>query len=252
MLIQAEAGVVSLTGTPEAAAKVGISIADIAAGLYGYASILTALLHREKTGRGEQIDISMFECLTEWMMPPINVFMGTGKAPLRAGLRHNMIVPYGAYRCADGEVIFSIQNEREWKQFCELVLEQPNLTDDLRFKTNDLRLENRTEIEAILEAKFSQFSTSQTIERLERAGVANASINEVPDVIGHPQLAARERWTQVASPFGPIQALVPPYNLASVSPRMGRIPGLGEHTQEVLTELGMADRRKGSNTGEDA
>jgi len=240
MLIQAEAGVVSLTGTPEAAVKVGISIADIAAGLYGYASILTALLNREKTGHGERIDISMLECLTEWMMPPINVFVGTGKVPLRAGLRHNMIVPYGAYRCADGEVIFSIQNEREWKQFCETVLGQPHLTDDPRFKTNDLRLENRREIEKIIEAKFDQFSTSETIERLERAGIANASVNNVPDVIKHPQLAARERWAEVASPSGPIPALVPPYNLASVSPQMGKIPALGEHTDEVLAELGMA------------
>ncbi len=145
MLIQAESGVVSLTGTPGEAAKVGVSMADISAGLYGYSSILAALLNREKTGRGERIDISMFECLTEWMMPPLYVFLGAGQVPVRAGLRHNMIVPYGAYRCADGEVLFAVQNEREWRQFCDAVLEQPALADDARFATNDRRLQHRAE-----------------------------------------------------------------------------------------------------------
>jgi crotonobetainyl-CoA:carnitine CoA-transferase CaiB-like acyl-CoA transferase len=242
MLIQAEAGVVSLTGTPETAAKVGISIADISAGLYGYASILTALLNREKTGRGERIDISMFECLTEWLMPPLNVFMGTGKAPVRAGLRHNMIIPYGAYPCLDGEVVFSIQNEREWKQFCEGVLEQPALADDPRFITNDLRLEHRTAIETIIEEKFSTQTASAIIERLEQANIAYAAVNDVASVAEHPQLAARGRWANVASQFGTIQALIPPHNLASISPQMGKIPSLGEHTVEVLAELGFADR----------
>ena len=243
MLIQAEAGVVGLTGTPESAAKVGISIADIAAGLYGYASILTALLNRERTGGGERIDISMFECLTEWMMPPINVYMGTGKAPLRTGLRHNMIVPYGAYRCSDGGVMFSIQNKREWKQFCELVLQQPRLANDPRFKTNALRLENRIELEKIIEGKLGQFSTSVIIEQLEKAGIANATVNEVPGVIEHPQLSARGRWTEVESPVGPVRTLIPPHNLAGISPQMNKIPALGEHTKEVLEEMGEAESR---------
>ena len=239
MLIQAEAGVVSQTGTPASAAKVGMSIADIAAGMYGYSSILTALLNREKTGRGQRIDISMFECLTEWMMPSLNVFMGTGKTPLRAGQRHNMIVPYGAYPCMDGDVMIAIQNEREWKQFCEIVLEQPELTHAENYKTNHLRLKNRVEIEEIIERKFRSFSTSAIIERLEQASIANASVNDLPGVLKHPQLAARERWTEVAGPFGSIQALVPPHNLAGISPQMGKIPALGEHTQELLTELGL-------------
>lgn len=238
MLIQAEAGVVSLTGTPEEAAKVGVSIADIAAGLYGYSSILAALLNREKTGRGERIDISMFECLAEWAMPPINVYLGSGVIPARAGLHHNMIQPYGSYKCADGSVLFSIQNEREWKRFCDIVLEMPALADDPRFVSNDRRLENRDALTSQIEVRFSLSSVDTIIERLERANIANAAVNDVKAVVEHPQLAARGRWASVDSYLGPIQTLLPPHNLASVSPRMERIPALGEHTDEILAELG--------------
>lgn len=238
MLIQAESGVINMTGTPEAPAKVGISIADIASGLYSYSSILAALLNREKTGRGERIDISMFECLTEWMMPPINAFMGTGQAPARAGLRHNMIVPYGAYQCADGAVIFSIQNEREWKRFCELVLGQPALARDDRFITNDQRLRNRVALEQQIEARLNKHSVCEIIERLEQADIANAAINDVKAVVEHPQLGARKRWANVQSFTGPFRALIPPHNLASVAPCMGRVPAIGENTEEILAELG--------------
>ncbi len=241
MLIQAESGVVSLTGTPGEAAKAGVSMADIAAGLYGYSSILAALLNREKTGRGERIDISMFECLTEWMMPPLYVFLGAGQVPVRAGLRHNMIVPYGAYRCADGEVLFAVQNEREWRQFCDVVLEQPALADNARFATNDGRLRYRTELEPHIETWLGDHTVAATLERLERAGIANAAVNDVAAVARHPQLAARGRWVDVASFAGPIPALIPPHNLAGLSPRMGRVPALGEHTREVLAELGLDD-----------
>lgn len=238
MLIQAESGVVSLTGTPEEPAKVGISIADIASGLYGYSSILAALLNREKTGRGERIDISMFECLAEWVMPPINVYLGSGKIPARAGLHHNMILPYGAYKCADGSVLFSIQNDREWKKFCEVVLEMPQVADDPRFVTNAQRLENKDALESQIETCFNPYSVATIIERLERANIANAAVNDVKAVVEHPQLAARNRWANVDSFCGPIQALLPPHNLASVSPCMDRIPALGEHTDEILAELG--------------
>lgn len=237
MLIQAESGVVSMTGTPDAPAKVGISIADISSGLYAYSSILAALFNREKTGAGERIDISMLECLTEWMMPPINVFLGTGEAPLRAGLRHNMIAPYGAYQCADGSVLFSIQNEREWKSFCKLVLELPALAEDLRFVTNEQRLANRASLEEQIEGRFRRHSVSTILGRLEQANIANATINDVEAVVNHPQLSARRRWDSVQSFIGPIQALIPPHNLASVSPCMNRIPSLGEHTAEILAEL---------------
>ena len=239
MLIQAESGVVSLTGTPGEAAKVGVSMADISAGLYGYSSILAALLNREKTGRGERIDISMFECLTEWMMPPLYVFLGAGHVPARAGLRHNMIVPYGAYRCADGEVLFAVQNEREWRQFCDVALEQPALADDARFATNAGRLQHRAELESHIETRLGNYTVAAALERLERAGIANAAVNDVAAVARHPQLTARGRWAEVASFAGPIPALIPPHNLASLSPRMGRVPALGEHTREVLAELGL-------------
>jgi len=237
MLIQAESGVISLTGTPEEPAKVGISIADIASGLYGYSSILAALLNREKTGRGERIDISMFECLTEWAMPPINVYFGSGKIPARAGLRHNMILPYGAYKCADGSVLFSIQNEREWKRLCEVVLEMPQMADDPRFVTNNRRLENRDALTSQIETCFNPYTVATIIEKLEKANIANAAVNDVKAVVEHPQLAARNRWANVDTFAGPIQALLPPHNLASVPPRMEYIPALGEHTEEILAEL---------------
>lgn len=237
LLIQAEAGVISLTGTPEVGAKVGISIADIASGLYAYSSILAALIHRGRTGRGERIDISMLESLTEWVTPAVYVWQGTGHAPGRAGMRHNMIVPYGVYSCADGAVNFAIQNNREWRRFCSEVLGVPAIADDQRFVTNPDRLRNRQELESLVEAQFRRFSKVELLARLDRADIANGAVNEVPDVAGHTQLAARNRWTKVASPVGMIPALIPPHNLAQAPSRMGPVPRLGEHTQEILAEL---------------
>jgi itaconate CoA-transferase len=235
LLVQAESGVVSLTGTPESPAKVGISIADISSGMYAYSSILAALYARERTGRGQRIDISMLECLAEWMMPPMYVWMGTGEMPPRAGLRHNMIVPYGAYQCADGAVLFGIQNEREWVRFCCDVLNSPMAAD--RFPGNAIRLENRLELDAIIEAEFARLTRAEVIERLDRAGIANAAMNNTAEAAQHPQLAARYRWAEAESPVGPIRALIPPHNLCDAPPVMGRVPALGEHTREVLEEL---------------
>jgi itaconate CoA-transferase len=237
LLVQAEAGVVGLTGSADAPAKVGISMADIAAGLYGYSSILAAMLNRERTGHGERIDISMLECLTEWVMPPIYVWQGTGRIPARMGVRHNMIVPYGAYPCADGSVNFAVQNEREWARFCRNVLQLPQLVNDERFLTNAHRLSNRIELETLIEQQFASLPLKEIIARLEAAGIANGAVNDVPAVANHAQLTARRRWTEVASPAGMIAALLPPHNLSSVSPRMGDVPALGEHTQQVLAEL---------------
>jgi crotonobetainyl-CoA:carnitine CoA-transferase CaiB-like acyl-CoA transferase len=241
LLVQAESGVVSLTGTPEKPVKVGISIADISSGLYAYSSILAALLARSRTGRGERIDISMLECLTEWMMPPIYTWQGSGKIPPRMGLRHNMIAPYGAYDCADGAVNFGIQNEREWQRFCEHVLASAALADDPRFASNANRLANRAELEALIGAKFATMSRAEALSRMDRAGIANASVNDVAAVARHPQLAARKRWVYAESPVGEIAALLPPHNLQHAPPAMGRVPALGEHTREILTELGMGD-----------
>jgi crotonobetainyl-CoA:carnitine CoA-transferase CaiB-like acyl-CoA transferase len=237
LLIQAESGVVSVTGTPDTPAKVGVSIADIAAGLYSYSSILTALWNREHTGCGERIDISMFECLTEWMMPPIYVWLGTGEIPARVGVRHNMIVPYGAYRCADGSVNFAIQNEREWSRFCTDVLHLPALVHNERFATNVQRLKNRAELEALIEQQLARLSVSEVIARLDHAEIANGAVNDVRAVASHSQLAERGRWVKVPSPNGMIPALLPPHNLMGAPPHMGAVPALGEHTQQVLAEL---------------
>ena len=240
MLIQAEAGVVSLTGTPDAPAKVGISVADISAGLYAHASVLAALRTRDRTGRGDRIDISMFECLVEWVMPQLYVQLGTGEAPPRAGLRHNMIVPYGAYRCLDGEVMFSIQNDREWRRFCGIVLRRAELADDATFVGNAERVTNRRELERLIEMTFERLPVREVIERLEEGDIANAAVNSLGVVAVHPQLAARGRWTTVETPTGPIPALWPPHNLANVVPRMLAVPALGEHTAAVLAELASA------------
>lgn len=241
MLVQAESGVVALTGSPNAPAKVGISIADISAGLYAYSSILAALLQRNQTGRGERVDISMLECLTEWVSPPLYVWQGTATAPARAGVRHNMIVPYGAYGCADGQVMFAIQNAAEWRRFCEVVMQQPALADDERFNSNSKRLTNRMALETMIENRFQQCSRAQVLGWLESANIATATVNDVPAVANHAQLRARGRWTVVGTPGGDIPALLPPHNLRSVTPCMGAVPALGEHTNAVLAELGIPE-----------
>lgn len=237
LLVQAEAGVVELTGSPDEPAKVGVSMADITAGLYAYSSILAALLNRQRTGQGERIDISMLECLTEWVMPPLYIWYGTGQSPQRAGMRHNMILPYGVFDCADGRVNLAVQNDREWTRFCEQVLHQSALASDPRFATNEARVANRHELEALLEAQFSTMTVDETVDILDAAGIANGKVSDLAAVYNHAQLAARGRWQDVETPSGTIPALVPPHNLASIQPQMGPVPSLGQHNQEVLNEL---------------
>lgn len=238
MLVQAESGVISVTGAPDAPAKVGISIADISAGLYAYSSILTALIQRGVTGKGERIDISMLECLTEWMSPPLYVWKGADKVLARAGVKHNMIAPYGAYACSDGQVMFAVQNVAEWRRFCAGVMERPELADDARFVTNTLRLENREALDVLIDERFRRRSRAEVLAWLSDAEIATGTVNDVPAVADHLQLSARHRWTTVASPGGDIPALLPPHNLSTVNPYMGAVPALGEHTAEVLAELG--------------
>lgn len=238
MLVQAESGVVSVTGNADAPAKVGVSIADISSGMYAFSSILTALYARERTGAGERIDISMLECLTEWMSPALAVWQGTGRVVARAGVRHNMIVPYGAYACADGDVMFAVQTDREWRRLCAEVLHEPGLADDARFSTNAVRVTNRVALETLIEARFKEHSRADLIARLAAADLPMGSVNDVPAVVAHAQLAARQRWTKVDSPSGDIPALIPPHNLQHAPPRMGSVPALGQHTEDVLTELG--------------
>ena len=237
MLVQGEAGIMGITGTPDAQAKAGVSMADLAAGLYAYSSILAALLQRERSGQGQRIDISMLECLTEWMMPPLYTWLGAGRVPARAGARHNMIVPYGVYRCADGAVNFSIQNEREWVRFCELVMGDAALATDARFHTIPARFVNRGLLEPLIEARFGELSEARLLQLLDAAGIASGAVNDVPAVANHPQLAARGRWVTAETPAGPVPALLAPHNLANAPCEMGRVPALGEHTAEILAEL---------------
>ncbi|VVD75681.1 CoA-transferase [Pandoraea iniqua] len=240
LLIQSESGFLSVTGSPEASAKAGCSIADIAAGMYAYTNILSALLQRQKTGRGCRIDVSMLECMVEWMGFPLYYAIDDQNPPPRAGAAHATIFPYGPFAAGDGKtVMLGLQNEREWKVFCEKVLEKPELTDDDRFRSNPLRLENREVLRAIINEVFMQLSAAQLVARLDAVGIANANLNSMHDVWNHPQLAARGRWTQVQTPNGPVTAPLPPGVPASFAPRMDPIPALGQHTDAILAELGL-------------
>jgi itaconate CoA-transferase len=242
LLVQCEAGLVSITGTPDTPSKVGVSIADIACGMYAYSGILAALLHRERTGEGAAIEVSLFEALAEWMGFPAYFTMYGGKEPPRTGASHAAIAPYGPFECGDGEVIFlGIQNEREWERFCEAVLEQPALADDARFASNSERVENRDDLHQEIEAILEELSSKEAIERLDDAKIANARMRTVRDFLDHPQLEARGRWREVGSPVGPLRALLPPATMDGTEPVMAPIPGVGEHTDKILAELGYRD-----------
>jgi itaconate CoA-transferase len=239
LLVQCETGLVSITGTPETPSKVGIAVADIAAGMYAYSAILAALLRRERTGEGAALEVSLFEALGEWMGFPVYYAMYGGDEPPRSGARHASIAPYGPFECGDGErIFFGVQNEREWERFCEAVLGRPEMSSDELFDTNSRRVENREALEEEISAVLGELSSQETIERLERAGIANARMRTVSEFIEHPQLAARDRWREIHSPPGPLQALLPPAAMANTDPVMAPIPGVGEHTDEILEELG--------------
>ncbi|HEU4687932.1 MAG TPA: CaiB/BaiF CoA-transferase family protein [Vicinamibacterales bacterium] len=239
LLVQSEAGLVSITGTAETPSKVGISIADIAAGMYAFSSILAALVRRATTGGGALLDISMFDALAEWMGYPA-YYTGYGGAPLpRTGARHAAIAPYGPYVAGDGHVVYlGLQNEREWSRFCGDVLERPALASDPRFGSNALRVKNHDELAPIIVQAFAGKTAEQVVEKLDAAQIANARMNTVDEFLQHPQLVERGKWQDVASPAGPLRALVPPFGFDDMEPRMGPIPGLGEHTDAILGELG--------------
>ena len=229
----------SITGTPEVPSKVGVSIADIAAGMYAFSGILAALLRRQRTGTGAVLDISMFDALAEWMGYPA-YYTGYGGAPLpRSGAAHAAIAPYGPYRAGDGKVVYlGLQNEREWARFCADVLGDPALAADPRFSANADRVAHRSELDALINSAFATHSAEAVLARLDDAQIANARMNTIEEFLDHPQLAARHRWREVDSPSGPIRALVPPFGIDDVEPRMGRIPDVGEHTDAILGELG--------------
>jgi crotonobetainyl-CoA:carnitine CoA-transferase CaiB-like acyl-CoA transferase len=242
LLVQCETGVVSITGTPETPSKVGISIADIAAGMYAYSGILAALLRRERAGEGATLEISMLEALGEWMGFPAYFSGYGGEEPRRSGSSHAAIAPYGPFECGDGEVIFlGIQNEREWENFCDAVLGQPALAGDDRFASNSERVANRDALHREIEVILEGITSEEAIERLEAAKIANARMRTVGDFIDHPQLEARERWRRFESPVGPLRALLPPATMEGTEPIMAPIPDLGEHTDGILAELGYDD-----------
>ena len=239
LLVQCEAGLLSVTGTPEAPAKSGIPAADIAAGMYAFSSILAALLRRERSGEGATIDVTMLEALGEWMGFPAYFTAYGGTPPPRSGAHHATIVPYGPFRAGDGATVFiSVQNEREYAAFCEGVLRKPALKADARFASSPARFANREAMHREIDAVFSALPAAEIIARLEAADIANARLNDMAEFWRHPQLAARSRWTKVGSPGGEIDALKPPFNLSGFEPRMDPLPAVGEHTQAILGELG--------------
>lgn len=242
LLIQSEAGFLSITGTEADPVKAGSSIADIAAGMYAYTNILTALLLRTRTDRGSHIDVSMLESLSEWMGYPLYYAFDGASPPPRMGASHATIYPYGPFSAGDGRsVMLGIQNEREWHSFCETVLEQTALADDPRFATNQLRNTHRKELQDILHACFSQLTSEELRERLDRAQIANARVNDMHDLWQHPQLSARGRWQEVRTPEGTVPALLPPGLNSAYQPKMGPVPAAGEQTEKILRELGLQD-----------
>jgi len=241
LLIQSEAGYLSITGTPEQPSKSGNSIADIAAGMYAYTSILAALIHRDKTGEGAHIDVSMLEALTEWMSFPMYYATDNAPPPTRNGASHATIYPYGPFLAGDGNsVMLGLQNEREWVQFCEVVMQNKPLATDPRFNSNSLRHENKLLLEPIILKAFAALNAAQVIERLDQAQIANARMNNMADLWAHPQLKARQRWVDVDTPNGKLPALLPPGQSDAFNYTMGAIPTVGEHTQQILNELGIS------------
>ena len=243
LLVQCEAGLLSVTGTSESPVKAGIPAADIAAGMYAFSSILAALVRRSRSGEGATIDVTMLEALGEWMGFPAYFTAYGGAAPPRSGAYHATIVPYGPFQAGDGETVFlAVQNEREFAAFCDLVLKKSSLKADERFASGPARSRNREAMHAEINRVFSQLSSTQVVERLETADIANARLNDMGQFWRHPQLAARGRWAKVGSPGGEIDALKPPFNLSGFEPRMDAVPALGEHSRAILCELGYGER----------
>ncbi|MRK03017.1 CoA transferase [Aeromicrobium sp. S22] len=253
LLVQSEAGLVSITGGPDEIARAGISVADIAAGMYTYSGILTALLHRANTGRAAPVEVSLFEALAEWMGSPAYYAAYGGREPERVGAQHATIAPYGPYESADGEIVMlAVQNHREWQDFCRVVMGQPALASQPEFATNSARCEHRAELNTVIAERLGQLGTHALVGLLDSAGVANARVNTMSDLAEHPALVSRDRWVEVDSPGGRIRALRPPATLGGIEPHMGGVPALGEHTDTILTSLGYSattiDRLRSAGT----
>lgn len=242
LLIQSESGFLSITGSPQEPAKAGCSIADISGGMYAYSSILAALILRSKTGEGCRLDVSLLECMGEWMGYPLYYAFEGAPPPARAGAAHATICPYGPYPTGDGKtVMLGLQNEREWVVFCSKVLERPELAADPRFSSNSSRVAAREELHAIIVEAFSRLTAEQVIQRLDNAPIANSRMNDMHEVWNHPQLKARRRWVPVETPVGSVPALLPPGLPDSFTPRMDPVPALGEQGRAILRELGLDD-----------
>lgn len=238
LLVQCEAGLVSITGTPQHPSKVGISIADIAAGMYAYSGVLSALIQRGVTGEGQRIEVSMLEALAEWMGHPYFYSQYGGAQPPRTGAAHATIAPYGPYECADGTVYFAVQNEREWQRFCREVLFDEALAEDPRFAGNAARVDRRRELDETLGPRLRTLARAELTARLDTAAIANAELRDLPGLAHHPQLEARERWREIDSPVGALRALIPPVT-ADWGSRMDAVPALGADTERVLRELAL-------------
>lgn len=239
MLVQAESGLISITGTPETATKTGIPTADIAAGLYATTSVLSALLRRERTGAGAVVDVSMFDACVEWLGHPMYVQMYAGRQLPRMGLSHAAIAPYDAYPTRDGQVLIGVQNDRGWELLSRKVLEDVRLAEDPRFTTNQLRVQHRQELDGAVAERTRAWETADLEQRLADAGVPAAQLNDMAGLVDHPQLSARDRWREVGTESGPVRALLPPMTFADTELAMGDVPALGQHTAAVLTDLGL-------------
>ncbi|MGD1257046.1 CaiB/BaiF CoA transferase family protein [Mycobacterium seoulense] len=242
LLVQAEAGLLSVTGSGDEVARTGISVADIAAGMFAFSGILTALYVRATTGEVRPLSVSLFESLVEWVGQPAYYARYGGAAPPRTGARHATIAPYGPFTAGDGgTVLLAVQNQREWRRLCHDVLATPGLCEDLRFSTNPNRVTHRDELEAIIHAAIASMTADELAHRLEAAGIANARMNAVEALWSHPVLAGRDRWREVRAPGGPIEALLPPAILRDIEPQLGDVPGLAAHSRMILRELGYTD-----------
>jgi crotonobetainyl-CoA:carnitine CoA-transferase CaiB-like acyl-CoA transferase len=237
LLVQCEAGLLSVTGTPEAPCKAGISVADIAAGMYAYSGVLTALYERERTGRGSSFTVSLLDALGEWMSQPYLYTVYGGREPRRTGARHTSISPYGPYAARGGEVFIGLQNEREWAVLCERVLSRPDLVADERFASNPDRVKHDDELTAIIEGVLASMAPDEVVARLDAAGIASARLRTPAEFAAHPQLAARDRWREADTPGGPVRALLPPVTVPGREAAMGAVPALGQHTEAVLAEF---------------
>jgi itaconate CoA-transferase len=237
LLVQCEAGLLSVTGTPQAPCKAGISVADIAAGMYAYSGVLTALYERERTGRGSSFTVSLLDALGEWMSQPYLYTVYGGQEPRRTGARHASISPYGPYLARGGEVFIGLQNEREWVVLCEEVLGRPDLVADERFAANPDRVKHDDELTEIIEGVLGSLSPDEAVARLDAAGIASARLRTPAEFAAHPQLAARDRWREAGTPAGPVRALLPPVTVPGREAAMGAVPALGEHTESVLAEF---------------